>query len=179
MVLAVPFVLAPLVAMCIGVLAYSNLNRQYSQEFAASQEKQRKLDELTTENGKIREGVMEMLNDHLPGLMTFKFDQSVDMNNKYLKALAFYESDSAESVIGGYQVRATFFNQSATKVFPEVKISFFDRDGFVIGYYHISPTSGSNAALPPLQPNQKRSDLSAHVKLPGGVMPAYFIVDVD
>ena len=89
MVLAVPFVLAPLVAMCIGVLAYSNLNRQYSQELAASQEKQRKLDELTTENGKIREGVMEMLNDHLPGLMTFKFDQSVDMNNKYLKALAF------------------------------------------------------------------------------------------
>jgi hypothetical protein len=179
MALAVPFVLAPLVAMVVVALAFFNLSNQHSQETLESQQKQRSLEELKSETGKLREGMQKLMTGKLPGVIEFKFDESVDVNKKYLKALAFHESASTDGQVDGYQVRTTFFNQSNAKVFPELKISFFDQDGYVTGYFHISPTPGSNAALTPLQPNQKRSDLSEVVKLPGGVMPSYFIVDVE
>lgn len=158
---------------------YYRVDSYYSGQVLAAQRFKRDLETAKAEIEKLRKGTETLLTGGIPGLLPFEFNQDFDVNNKYVRRITFDESTSETDRGEGYQCRISLFNKTESTVLPELTLLFFDKDGFVIDYVHLSNMSGAAMKGGALKPNEKRTDISPVISVPDPAKkPAYFLLRV-
>jgi hypothetical protein len=179
MAVAIPLVLLLTLAVVALLYKYYRLSDDLSDKLAHADQRQQELTALRTEANDLRQGVKTLLADKIPGVREFTFNQDIELNDRYLKGISFYESNSVSGKLDGYQVRTTLFNGETQVVLPDIRLVYFNKKGYLMGYLHIGAAGEAGFRLQSLKPGQRRTDISDIISVENpDSMPAYFLVEV-
>lgn len=175
----IPILAIALIGWAFAAYNYHDTDNKYRDLVLVTEKLKRDLANANSDTDKLRKSMESLQASSIPGLLPFQYNRNFDVNNKYVKRIAFDESSSKTGSSEAYQCRVGLFNQTETTVLPEMVIVFFDRNGFVVDYLHLGNAFESNMKSAALKPNEKRTDISRVIEIPDPtVKPAYFIVNV-
>ena len=132
---------------------------------------------VTSELETVRNEMDSLVQDKIPGLLPLKYDEAINIDNKYIRNIIF------TLVINGkkrnYEYRLVMQNDTLSVIHPVVEILLFDDTGIQIGVAQVEYRDASTVAEhSALDPGEVRSYTSS-IDLNRDKEPRYFLLAVS
>jgi hypothetical protein len=141
----------------------------------------RKLEKALTETGKevetLRKEKAELVKSRIPGLLPLTFDQTIGIDNPYIRNIIFTEVKNGKEKT--YEYRLVMNNDTLSVIHPQVQILLFNDIGIQIGEAEVElrdPSTGKVHTV--LDPGEVRTQ-TALIKLLRDEKPQYFLLSVS
>ena len=152
-----------------------------STEYEHTRLELRKMEKALTESNKevetLRKKNAVLVQNRIPGLLPLTFDETIDIDNPYIRNIIFTEVKNGKEKI--YEYRLVMNNDTLSVIHPQVQILLFNDIGIQIGEAEVEfrdPSTGRVHMV--LDPGEVRTR-TAVIKLLRDEKPQYFLLAIS
>jgi len=132
---------------------------------------------LTSELETVRNEMDMLVQDRIPGLLPLKFDEAINVEDKYIRNIIFTLVKNGKK--RNYEYRLVMHNDTLSVIRPVVEILLFNNIGIQVGVAQVKYMDASpGTERPVLDPGEVRS-YSSSIELIRDEEPSYFLLAVS